>query len=77
MTNIRDAVEEACAGALPRGACEDDMFARRRFQTEAGAGGIGLGCPPGGVCRQVAFSGSHLVDSSRHALAQAHKGVRV
>jgi len=77
MTNIYDAVEETCAGALSRGACEDSVFERLRFQTAAGAGGLGLGGSPGGMFRQVAFTGSHLVDSSCHELAQTHKGARV
>ena len=77
MTDICDAVEETCAGILSRVACEDGVFERRGFQTAAGAGGVGLWSPPGGVCRQVAFPGSHLVDTPCHELAQAHKGVRV
>jgi len=77
MTNIRDAVEEACAGALSRGACEDGVLERLWFQTTVGAGGIGLRGPPGGVCYQVAFPGSHLVDSPCYELAQAHKGAKV
>jgi len=77
MTDIRDTVEEMCAGILSRGACEDSVFERPWLQTAAGAGGIGLWGPAGGVCRQVAFPGSHLVDSSCNKLAQAHKGVRV
>jgi len=77
MTNIRDAVDETSAGALSRGACEDSVFERLWFQTAAGAGCISLGGPPPGVCHQVAFPGSHLVDSSCHELAQAHKSARV
>ena len=77
MTDIGDAGEETCAGALSRRACEDRVFESRGFQTAAGAGGIGLGGPPGVVCRQVAFPGPHLVDLPRHKLAEAHKGARV
>ena len=77
MTNIRYAVEETCAGGLFRGACEDSAFEGLWLQTAAGAGGIGLWGPPGGVCGQVAFPGSHLVDSPCYELAQSHKGARV
>ena len=64
-------------GALSRGACEDSVFEGLTFQTAAGAGGIGLEGPPGGVRRQVALTGSHLVDSACHELGQTHKGARV
>jgi len=47
------------------------------FQTAAGAGGVALRGSPGGVRRQVAFPGSHLVDASCQAFAQAHEGARV
>jgi len=77
MTDIRYAVEEMCAGALSRGACEYGMFERLWFQTTAGAGGISLWGPPGEVLRQVAFPGFHLVDPSCYELAQAHKVARV
>jgi len=60
MTDICNAVEETCAGALSGGACEDSVFEGLGLQTTAGAGGIGLGGPPGGVRHQVAFPGSHL-----------------
>jgi len=43
MTDIRNAVEEACVGTLARGACEDGVFEHLRFKTAAEAGGIGLG----------------------------------
>ena len=48
-----------------------------RFQAVAGVGGIGIGGPPGWVGGQVTFSGSHLVDSPGHELAQAHERPRV
>jgi len=77
MTDIREAVEETGTGGLSRGAWEDGMFKRLGFQTPVGAGGIVLWGPRGGVCRQVALPGSHLVDSPCHELAQAHKRARV
>jgi len=76
VTDIRDAVEEGCVGALSRGACEDCMFERFWFQATAGGGGIGLGHPPGGVCRLVALPSSHLMYPSCYELAQAYKGAR-
>jgi len=69
MTDIHDAVEETCVGALCRGTCEDGVFERLWFQTAAGVGGIGLWGPPGGVRRHVVFLGSHLVDSPCNELA--------
>jgi len=39
------------------------------FQAAAGAGGVGIGGPPGWVGSQVTLSGSHLVDSHGHELA--------
>jgi len=36
MTDIRDAVEETCAGALSGGPSEDSVFERPWFQTAAG-----------------------------------------
>ena len=77
MTDIRDAAEEACMAPLFRGACADCVFERLRFQTPVGAGGIGLGCPPGGMCRQVAFPRPHLVDACGNKLAHTHKEQRV
>jgi len=77
MTDIQDAVEETCADALSRRPCEDGVFERLRFQTAAGAAGIGLWCPPGEVSRQVTFPGSHLVDLSCHELAKDHKAAPV
>jgi len=77
MTDIRDAVEETCAGAQSRGRCEDSVFEGLRLQTAAGPGGIGLWGPPGGVCRELALPGSHVVDSPCNELAQGHKGARV
>jgi len=56
MTDIRHTVEEACAGTMSRGACEDSLFERLGFQTAVGAGGIGLGGSPGRVSSQVHFS---------------------
>jgi len=73
MTDIRYAVEETCAGALSRGACEYGVCERLWFQTTAGAGGISLRGPPGGVRRQVAFQGSHLVDPSCHDMLRPIK----
>jgi len=77
MTDIHYAVEETCVGGLSREACEYGVFERLWFQTAAGAGGISLWGPAGGVRRQVAFPGSHLVNPSCHELAQAHKVARV
>jgi len=76
MSDICDTLEETCAGALSRGACEDRVFKCLGFQTAAEAGGIGLRGPPAGVCRQVAFPGSHLIDSACHELARPIKGPR-
>jgi len=45
-----------------------------RFQATAGAGGVGIGGPPGRVGSQITLSGPHLVNSPGHELAQAHKG---
>jgi len=64
-------------GALSSGTCEDDVFQRLRFQTAAGAGGVRLWGPPGGVCSQVALPGSHLMDVPCHELCQDPKGARV
>jgi len=44
-----------------------------RFQAAAGAGGIGVGGPPGQVGGQITLSGSHLVDPPGNELAQAHE----
>ena len=43
------------------------------LQAAAGAGGFGVGGPPGRVGGQITLSGSHFVDSSGNELAQAHK----
>ena len=79
MTDTSHAVEAVCNSALSQGAGKDRMVERFRFQTivAAGGGGIGPGGPPGGVGGQVAFSGSHVMGSPSHELAQAHKGSRV
>ena len=53
------------------------MFESLRFQTAAGAGGIGIGGPPGRVAGQVTFASSHLVDPPGYAFAQAHEGTWV
>ena len=74
MTNIRDAMEEKCVGAVSRRTCEDGVFERFWLQTAAEAGGTGPRGPLGGLCRQVAFPSSYLVDSPCHELAQARKG---
>jgi len=50
------------------------MFERLWFKTTVGAGGIGIGGPPGRVCSQVTFAGSHLVDPSCYELTQSHEG---
>jgi len=50
------------------------VFERLRFKTRGGAGGIGIGGPPGGVGGQVTFAGSHLVGPPGYELAQSHKG---
>jgi len=55
VTNTHDVVEEVCASALSAGAGADGMFERFWFKTTAGAGGLGLGGPPGGVGGQVPF----------------------
>jgi len=54
---------------LSRGAGEDGVFQVFRLQATPGAGGVGVGGPPSRVGGQVAFPGSHLVDSLRHELA--------
>ena len=59
---------------LSGGACEDSVLERLGFKTTSGAGGIGIGGPPGRVGGQVTFAGSHLVDSSCYEFAQANKG---
>jgi len=74
MTDIGDGVEETCVGALSRGACEDSVFERLWFQTGAGEGRISLRGPPGGVCGQVAFPGSHQVDHPAMNLPRPIKG---
>ena len=48
-----------------------------RFPAAAGAGGIGIGEPPGWVGGRVTLSGSHLVDSAGHEHAQAHERPQV
>jgi len=48
-----------------------------RFQAATGAGGVGIGGPPGWVGGQVTLPGSHLVDSPGHELAQVHERPRV
>ena len=53
------------------------MFERLGLKTTAGAGGVGVGGPPGGMGGQVAFPGSHLMNSSGLQLAQSHEGARV
>ena len=50
------------------------MFERLRFKTAAGAGGIGIGGPPGWVGGQVTFAGSHLVDPPGYEFSQTHEG---
>jgi len=47
------------------------------FQSATGAGGIGVRRPPGRVGGQIAFSGSHLVNSPCNEFAQAHKRPRM
>jgi len=73
MTNSRDTVEEACAGTLSRGTRGDSVFEHLRLQNAARAGGVRLRGPPGGVGSQVTFPSSHLVDATRHELAQTHE----
>jgi len=63
--------------ALSGGVWEDGVFERLRLKTTVGVGGVGIGGPPCWVSGEVAFSGSHLVDSSCYEVAQAHKGPRV
>jgi len=55
-------------------ACEDGVLERLGFKTTSGAGGVGIGGPRGWVGGQVAFAGSHLVDSACYELVQAHEG---
>ena len=47
-----------------------------RFQATAGAGGVGIGGPPGRVGGQVTLPGSHLVYPPSDELAQAHERPR-
>ena len=51
------------------------MFERFGFRTAAGAGGVGVLGPPGGVGGQVAFVGAHLMKASCDELVQAHERV--
>jgi len=62
-------VEEARPGVLSRGAGEDGVLEGFGLQATAGAGGVGIGGPPGRVGGQIAFSGSHLVDCPGDELA--------
>jgi len=50
------------------------VFVRLWLKTTTGAGGVGVWGPPGRVCGQVTFAGSHLVDPSCYELAQPHEG---
>ena len=43
----------------------------------AGAGGVGVIRPPGGMGGQVALVGAHLVKTSSDKFVQAHEGVGV
>jgi len=43
------------------------------LQATSGAGGVGIGGPPGRVGGQITLSGSHLMNSPGDELAQTHK----
>ena len=77
LTDIREAMEDTCAGALPGGAGEDGVLEHLRFQTAAGARALCLWGPPGGVGSQVTFPGSRQVDAPCCKLVQTHQGARV
>jgi len=68
-TDISDAVEEARPAVLSRGAGEDGVPEGFGLQATAGAGGVGIGRPPGRVGGQITLSGSHLVNSPSNELA--------
>ena len=51
------------------------MLERFGFDFAQWAGEVGVFLGPGWVGGQVAFPCSHLVDSPRHELSQAHEGV--
>jgi len=46
------------------------------LQAAMGAGGVGVGRPPGRVGGHVTLPGSHLVDSPGNQLAQTHESPR-
>ena len=55
----------------------DNMFECFGIRKAAGAQGVGVFRPPGGVGGEVALVGTHLVKASRNELVQAHKGVGI
>jgi len=68
-----NAVEEAQPAVMSRGAGEDGVFEGLGLQSTAGAGGVGVGRPPGRVGGQITLSGSHLVNPPGDEFAQPHK----
>ena len=55
----------------------DDVFESFGVGTAAGARGVGVFSPPGGVGGEVALVGAHLMKASCDELVQANKGVGV
>ena len=53
------------------------MLERFGIGAAAGAGGVRVLEPPGGVGGQVAFMGAHLVKAPCDELVQVHKGVGI
>ena len=56
---------------------QDGVFERFGVRAAAGARGVGVFRPPGGVGSQIALVGTHLMEASCNELVQAHKGVGV
>jgi len=66
-------MEQACPAVMSQGAGEDGVLEGFGLHATAGAGGVGIGGPPGWVGGQVTLTGSHLVHSSGNELAKSHK----
>jgi len=50
------------------------VFERLGLKTTAGAGGVGIGGPPGRLGGQLTFPGCDLMNPTGHELAQTHEG---
>jgi len=61
--------------SIPGRTGEDGVLEGFWFSSAAGAGKVWVLIEPGGVCGQVAFCRSHLVDSPCHELSKTHEGV--